>query len=83
MSIYGQFDGIVTNVAPSTTKEANDQPSFYKTIIEIDTTNMEKDKKISLQSGMMVDVSIIGEPRTVISYVINPITKLSKTALRD
>lgn len=83
MSIYGQFDGIVTNVAPSTTKEADDQPSYYKTIIEIDTTNMERDKKISLQSGMMVDVSIIGEPRTVISYVINPITKLSKTALRD
>jgi|TARA_B110000483_G_scaffold214044_1_gene263630 multidrug efflux pump subunit AcrA (membrane-fusion protein) len=83
MSIYGQFDGIVTIVAPSTTKDSNDQPSYYKTIIEINTTNMEREKKISLQSGMMVDVSIIGEPRTVISYVINPITKLSKTALRD
>jgi adhesin transport system membrane fusion protein len=83
MSIYGMFDGIVTNVAPSTTQDSADQPSYYKTIIEIDTTNMESKKKISLQSGMMVDVSIIGEPRTVISYIINPITKLSKTALRD
>ena len=83
MSIYGMFDGVVTNVAPSTTQDSADQPSYYKTIIEIDTTNMESKKKISLQSGMMVDVSIIGEPRTVISYIINPITKLSKTALRD
>ena len=64
-------------------KDALDQPSYYKTIIEINTANMENDKKISLQSGMTVDVSIIGEPRSVISYVINPITKLSKTALRD
>lgn len=83
MSIYGQFDGVVINVAPSTTQDAIDKPSYYKTIIEIDTVNMENKKKISLQSGMMVDVSIIGEPRTVISYIINPISKLSKTALRD
>ena len=40
-------------------------------------------KKISLQSGMQADVSIIGEKRTILSYVINPISKLSKTALRD
>lgn len=83
MSIYGQFDGLVKKVAPNTTQDAPDQPSMYKTIIEI---NLEKSKKIDeilLQAGMQVDVSIIGQPRTVASYIINPITKLSKTALRD
>ena len=83
MSIYGQFDGIVKKVAPSTTQDAPDSPPYYKTIIEIDKNQLNNEKKISLQSGMTVDVSIIGESRTVLSYVINPITKLSKTALRD
>ena len=85
MSIYGQFDGIVTKVAPSTTQKGPDDPYFYECIIEIDMkSNKTNDtKKISLQSGMQADVSIIGEKRTILSYVINPISKLSKTALRD
>ena len=83
MAIYGQFEGEVTKVAPNTSQSSEDQPVFYKTIIEIDKDELDKSGRISLQSGMVVDVSIIGEPRTVASYIINPITKLSKTALRD
>ena len=83
MAIYGQFQGEVTKVAPNTSQSSEDQPVFYKTIIEIDKDELDKSERISLQSGMVVDVSIIGEPRTVASYIINPITKLSKTALRD
>jgi multidrug efflux pump subunit AcrA (membrane-fusion protein) len=83
MAIYGQFEGEVTKVAPNTSQSSEDQPVFYKTIIEIDKDALDKSGRISLQSGMVVDVSIIGEPRTVASYIINPITKLSKTALRD
>tara|TARA_B100001559_G_scaffold320835_1_gene334466 strand:- start:2170 stop:3069 length:900 start_codon:yes stop_codon:yes gene_type:complete len=83
MSIYGQFDGIVKKVAPNTTQENPNEPSMYKTIIEINLENSEKFKEIILQAGMQADVSIIGQPRTVASYIINPITKLSKTALRD
>ena len=83
MAIFGQFEGKVIKVAPNTTKEAPDQPDMYKTIIEINLDSVKKEKKIVLQSGMIVDVSIIGQERTVASYIINPITKLSKTALRD
>ena len=83
MSIYGQFDGIVKKVAPNTTQENPNEPSMYKTIIEINLENSEKFKEIILQAGMQADVSIIGQPRTVASYIIDPITKLYKTALRD
>lgn len=86
MAIFGQFDGTVTKVAPSTIKlNENDpqSPEFYETIIEIDVNELNDFSKVSLQSGMQVQVSIIGQERTVLSYIINPITKLSKTALRD
>ena len=86
MSIFGQFDGTVTKVAPSTTKtNENDpqSPEYYETVIIIDAEQLNDVDKISLQSGMEVQVSIIGQDRTVLSYITNPITKLSKTALRD
>ena len=56
---------------------------YYPIIIEIDDSDIKNDSKIVLQSGLVSDVSIIGEERTVLSYLINPITKLSQTALRD
>ena len=83
MAIFGQFDGEVIKVAPTTTKSDDGKMEFYETIIEIDLQNQDNSKKVSLQSGMQVDVSIIGQERTVLSYITNPISKLSKTALRD
>ncbi len=83
MSIYGQFEGKVTKVAPSTSINEESNIYFYETLIEVDLAKTKGQKKINLQSGMQADISIIGEERTVLSYIINPISKLSKTALRD
>ncbi|MAT49385.1 MAG: hypothetical protein CMA27_06095 [Euryarchaeota archaeon] len=83
MAIYGQFEGYVTKVAANTT--ANEEgATFYQAIIELDNNFIENsDREIILQSGMLADVSIIGEERTVMSYVLNPITKLSQRALQE
>ena len=83
MAIYGQFEGIVTKIASNTTS-TQDGTTYYPAIIEIDYNQVnDSDRKIILQSGMQSDVSIIGEERTVLSYVLNPITKLSQRALQE
>jgi len=84
MAIYGQVEGNVTKIA-SNTSATEDGQTYYPAVIEIDNNELinERDKKIVLQSGMISDVSIIGEERTVISYLLNPITKLSKRALQE
>ena len=83
MAIYGQFEGKVTKLAANTSLTQDGNP-FYPAFIELNNDQFsDNDKKIILQSGMLTDVSIIGEERTVISYVLNPITKLSKTALQE
>jgi multidrug efflux pump subunit AcrA (membrane-fusion protein) len=43
---------------------------------------MQEDQ-LSIQSGMTVDVSIIGQKRTVIGYIFNPVTKLKRKAFRE
>ncbi len=82
MAIYGQVDGIVKKVAANTS-ENEDGLSFYPIIIEVDADLIKKNNDIVIQSGMMCDVSIIGEERTVLSYIANPITKLSMKALQE
>ncbi len=83
MAIYGQFEGEVTKIAANTSTTKDGDP-FYPAVIELNNNQFtDSDKKIILQSGMLSDVSIIGEERTVMSYVLNPITKLSQTALQE
>ena len=82
MAIYGQVDGVVKKVAANTS-ENEDGQSFYPIIIEVDAELIKKNNDIVIQSGMMCDVSIIGEERTVLSYIANPITKLSMRALQE
>ena len=83
MAIYGQFEGVVTKIASNTTS-TQDGATYYPAIIEIDYNQVnDSERKVILQSGMQSDVSIIGEERTVLSYVLNPITKLSQRALQE
>ena len=72
-----------SKIAANTTTPKEGEP-FFPAVIELNNEQFsDNDKKIILQSGMLSDVSIIGEERTVISYVLNPITKLSQRALQE
>ena len=55
---------------------------YYKALVEIIDEKMQEDQ-LSIQSGMTVDVSIIGQKRTVIGYIFNPVTKLKRKAFRE
>tara|TARA_Y100001935_G_scaffold198941_1_gene167156 strand:- start:1228 stop:2196 length:969 start_codon:yes stop_codon:yes gene_type:complete len=82
-AVFGKMEGIVTKVAANTTQERGDEMPFYPIIIEISEEELERAAKIKLQPGMITDVSIIGQERTVISYLLNPITKLTQEALQE
>ena len=83
MAIYGQFEGIVKTVSESTTLVGEQGTPFYESIIEVNDKKLLNNEDIIIKSGMQANVSIIGEKRTILSYLFNPITKLSKTALRE
>jgi len=81
-AIYGQFEGKVIKIAANTSS-TEDGATFYPAIIDVDPNQFNQNDNITLQSGMITDVSIIGEERTVLSYIMNPITKLSQRALQE
>lgn len=83
-AVYGSYEGKVINVAATSTTpppETNQMP-YYKALVEIIDEKMQEDQ-LSIQSGMTVDVSIIGQKRTVIGYIFNPVTKLKRKAFRE
>ena len=82
IAIYGQIEGFVKKIAANTTSTEDGQ-SFYEAMIEVDVKKIKDNNDIILQPGMIADVSIICEERTVMSYIHNPITKLSKRALQE
>ena len=83
MAIYGQFEGYVKTVSEATVNIGQDATPFYEAIIEVVDSKLTTNTDINIKSGMQASVSIIGDKRTILSYVFNPITKLSKTALRE
>ncbi len=83
MAVYGQFDGIVKTVSASTSVPGEDGIAYYVAIVEVDKNEIKRLKNIEILSGMAATVSIIGDRRTILSYLFNPITKLAKTALRE
>jgi len=83
MAVYGQFDGIVKTVSASTSIPGEDGIAYYVAIVEVDKNEIKRLKNIEILSGMAATVSIIGDKRTILSYLFNPITKLAKTALRE
>jgi len=81
-AVYGTFEGKVFEVGITTTKGGDkDAPNvYYDTRIEVTD---EEIRDISIQSGMQVDVSIIGQKRTVFGYIFSPVTKLKRQAFRE
>jgi len=82
MAIWGQVDGIVKTVSASTKVGSNEIP-YYPAIIEVDVEEIKKANNMDILTGMQASASIIGKKRTVLSYITNPISKLSKKALRE
>jgi membrane fusion protein, adhesin transport system len=58
--------------------------AFYT--VEVRTTSRLTDstgKVLPIGSGMTANVSLLGEERSVLSYIFTPFTQLSETAFRE
>ena len=83
-SVYGALEGKVVSISPDATVEERTGESFYTVRV---TTNDrlldENGRPLEIGPGMIADVSLLGDKRTVLSYIFSPITKLGQSALRE
>ena len=84
---YGLLEGEVTQIGPDATEPdaqqskgqsrgQQAQPSFYKAIVSLDSQVLgEGGKKQKLLSGMQVVAEINQGSRTVMRYLLSPVSK--------
>jgi adhesin transport system membrane fusion protein len=84
-SIYGALDGNVVSISPDAVLNERTGETF-DTVQVRTTKDALKDRSgraLPIGTGMVADVSLLGDKRTVLEYILSPITKLKDTAFRE
>ncbi|MCT2401727.1 HlyD family type I secretion periplasmic adaptor subunit [Novosphingobium mangrovi (ex Huang et al. 2023)] len=83
-AIFGRLQGKVRSIYPDATTNERTGESFYTVEVTSTSSLTYKDgKKVDISPGMMANVNLIGESRSILSYVLTPITRLSENAFRE
>lgn len=84
-AIYGSMDGEVAVISPDATVDERTGESHYlvKVRARADTLKDRNGKPLAIGPGMTADVNLLGEKRSVLSYLLTPITRLQERALRE
>ncbi len=84
-AVYGTLDARVVSISPDAILDEQTGQTYY--LIRVRTTeNMLRDPRgrpMPIGPGMVAEVDVIGDTRTVLQYILSPITKLGETALRE
>ena len=84
-AVYGGLDGVVVAISPDAVVNERTGESFYT--VQVRTTRKgladKNGRPLPIGTGMVADVSLLGEKRTILQYILSPLTKISQTALRE
>ena len=83
-SIYGPLDGRVVSISPDAVVDENTGESFY--LVQVRTEGALKDadgRPLPIGPGMVAEVSLLGGKRTILQYLLTPITRVREEALRE
>jgi len=84
-AVYGRMDGEVIAISPDATANERTGESFYTIKVRTHGTSLADPAghRLPIGPGMIADVSLLGNRRSVLSYLLTPITRLSETAFRE
>ena len=84
-SLYGGLEGTVIGISPDSVVEERTGESYYTVRVRtrgdalIDRTG----QRLPIGAGMVADVNLIGDKRSVMSYLLTPFTRLSEEAFTE
>lgn len=84
-AIYGALDGQVVAISPDAVVNERTGESHYILRIRTDRRGL-RDRNgapLPIGTGMVADVNLLGEKRSILAYILAPITRLSEQALRE
>ncbi len=75
--------GKVVHVSPDRFEDERNGMPYYKARIRVDEKDLETHEEIELQPGMPADALIVTGERSVLSYLMTPITDSFRKAFRE
>ena len=84
-SVYGSLDGHVERVSPDATVDEHTGESYFTIRVRTDRAFVvaPDHARLPIGAGMLADVDVIGHPRSVLSYLLTPVSKLRDNAFRE
>ena len=84
-AIYGGMEGRVVNISPDAIVDERTGETQYLVKIRTQTDALvsPQGRRLPISPGMIADVSLIGDKRSVLSYLLSPFTKLSENSFRE
>jgi adhesin transport system membrane fusion protein len=82
-SVYGNLEGEVTSISPDAVVNEKTGESFYTVEVRTASSLVHNGKKLEIGPGMIANVSLLGDKRSVLSYLFSPLTRMSETAFRE
>ena len=84
-SVYGKLDGVVSTISADSIQDPQSGEIYYLVRVTTQDNSLEgpNGQELAIGPGMIADVSLLGDKRTVLQYILTPITRLSETAFRE
>ena len=84
-SVYGVLDGTVVTISPDATVNERTGESYYTVKVRTNLNYLRDNdgRQMPIGVGMTAEVDLLGEKRTVLQYILSPISRLGETALRE
>jgi len=83
-SVFGTLDGEITTISPDAVVNEKTGESYYTVEVRATTQLKGPDgNKLPIGPGMIANVSLLGDRRSILSYLFTPITRLSENAFRE
>ncbi len=84
-SVYGALDGRVDRISPDAiVNERTGESHFLVRVVTGASALTAPDGAgVPVGAGMVAEISFIGRKRSVLSYILSPVTKLRENAFRD
>ena len=83
-SIYGGLEGRVVQVSADSIYDEVEQEAYFNVIVETNRSFLEAEgRRLPITPGMMTDTQIITGRKSVLSYLLKPVSKARSEALRE
>lgn len=84
-AVYGTLDGRVVAISPDALTEERTGETFYMVRVRTAASALRDaaGRQLPIGPGMVAEINLLGDPRTVLQYILTPITRLGETAFRE